>query len=103
MARTKRDSGDSINFKAYDRAKQASGTPRSTEARADALSSALREGRRAAKSQNELGISEKSLGQTMAKRERSARQTDAMNYAKGGSVTRGDGICTKGHTKGRMI
>jgi hypothetical protein len=24
-------------------------------------------------------------------------------HAKGGSVTRGDGICTKGHTKGRMI
>jgi hypothetical protein len=24
-------------------------------------------------------------------------------YAKGGSVTRGDGMCTKGHTKGRMV
>jgi hypothetical protein len=24
-------------------------------------------------------------------------------HAKGGSVTRGDGICTKGHTKGRMV
>lgn len=24
-------------------------------------------------------------------------------YAKGGSVTRGDGICSKGHTKGRMV
>jgi hypothetical protein len=23
--------------------------------------------------------------------------------AKGGSVTRADGICTKGHTKGRMV
>ena len=26
-----------------------------------------------------------------------------QRYAKGGSVTRGDGICRKGHTKGRMI
>ena len=24
-------------------------------------------------------------------------------YAKGGSVTRGDGVCQKGHTKGRMV
>jgi hypothetical protein len=24
-------------------------------------------------------------------------------YAKGGGVTRGDGMCSKGHTKGRMI
>ena len=24
-------------------------------------------------------------------------------YAKGGSVTRGDGACMKGHTKGKMV
>lgn len=24
-------------------------------------------------------------------------------FKKGGSVTRGDGMCTKGHTKGRMV
>jgi len=45
---------------------------------------------------------------------RKAREGDRMEMnreysgkvkrlAKGGSVTRGDGICKKGHTKGRMI
>lgn len=29
-------------------------------------------------------------------------EREAKKYAKGGSVTRGDGICTKGHTKGRV-
>lgn len=24
-------------------------------------------------------------------------------YAKGGSVTRADGMCSKGHTKGKMV
>lgn len=24
-------------------------------------------------------------------------------YAKGGSVTRGDGVCSKGHTKGKTV
>jgi hypothetical protein len=27
----------------------------------------------------------------------------ARRYAKGGSVTRADGVCKKGHTKGRMV
>jgi hypothetical protein len=45
---------------------------------------------------------------------RKAREGDRMEMnreysgkvkrlAKGGSVTRADGICTKGHTKGRMV
>lgn len=49
-----------------------------------------------------------------AEKIRKAREGDRMEMnreysgkvkrlAKGGSVTRGDGICTKGHTKGRMI
>jgi hypothetical protein len=27
----------------------------------------------------------------------------SVKYAKGGKVTRGDGICKKGHTKGKMV
>ena len=38
-----------------------------------------------------------------AERIRKGRGTPAQKYAKGGSVTRGDGVCKKGHTKGRMV
>jgi hypothetical protein len=27
----------------------------------------------------------------------------AKGYKKGGGVTRGDGMCTKGHTRGKMV
>ena len=32
-----------------------------------------------------------------------AKSTRGPKYAKGGKVTRGDGICKKGHTKGKMV
>lgn len=35
--------------------------------------------------------------------EAKAKGGKVKGYAKGGSVTRGDGCCTKGHTKGRMV
>lgn len=31
------------------------------------------------------------------------RRAKRPKYAKGGKVTRGDGICKKGHTKGKMV
>lgn len=47
----------------------------------------------------------KARGMSMAQWERSAadKKHDApKKMAKGGSVTRGDGACMKGHTKGTM-
>ena len=40
----------------------------------------------------------------MAKLKKAAPEVaKKMGYKKGGSVTRGDGACMKGHTKGKMV
>jgi len=46
----------------------------------------------------------KVMNEGMAKLKKAAPEVaKKMGYKKGGSVTRGDGACMKGHTKGKMV
>ncbi len=53
----------------------------------------------------EIDAQMKKAGQMgpVSPRKRMDMEGSGPKYAKGGSVTRADGVCKKGHTKGRMV
>jgi hypothetical protein len=51
------------------------------------------------KSMTDMGT----MGKRMLPPSRGNSARKPMAFAKGGSVTRADGICKKGHTKGKMV
>lgn len=43
------------------------------------------------------------MGKVSPRKRMDMKGSGPMKYAKGGSVTRADGVCTKGHTKGKTV
>ena len=43
------------------------------------------------------------MGKVSPRKRMDMKGSGIKKYAKGGSVTRADGVCKKGHTKGKMV